>query len=266
MKPINNILVPTDFSKGATSALKYAIKLAQAAEAQLFILHNRPSPKLVPADTYALTNDSFGTHSTVTYQEEQEAALALHLSGQSVAYELIFADDRLEQAARRTIDRQAIDLVVVGAAGYEAGHLEFCPDCPLIVVPENTTFTKGGRIVVATDYLRIPHADTFQILVTLANVLHTRLDVLHITCEDPELTPRRLITADMIDRLLRHTYHSYLHLESNRICDGLEAYQGRYGKEATMIAIMTHHHRRGEYWTGKYLSGNAIKDQPIFIY
>ena len=265
MKPISNLLVPTDFSKGATSALKYAIKLAQATEAQLFILHNRPSPKSVPADTYALTDDSFGTHSLETYQEEQEAALALHLSGQSVAYELIFADGRLEQAARRMIDRQAIDLVV-GAAGYEAGHLKCCPDCPLIVVPENATFTQGGRIVVATDYLHLPHADTFQILVTLANVLHTRLDVLHITSEAPEFTPRRLITADMIDRLLRHTYHSYLHLESNRICDGLEAYQSRYGKEATMIAIMTHHHRRGEYWTGKCLSGNASKNQPVFVY
>ena len=45
MQELRNILVPTDFSRGATNALVYAINLAEQIDAHLFIAHIQDDEK-----------------------------------------------------------------------------------------------------------------------------------------------------------------------------------------------------------------------------
>ena len=269
MKPIDRILVLTDFSEGATPQVEYAIGLAKAAQARLFLLPTGRASDPESAD-FSLAG-AFANGTSVAYppaiiRERQAPILALYLTGRAVAYEFILADNRLEVAIRRAINQQAIDLVVVGAEEHATGQVGYPLHCPLIVVPESVTFSKGGRIVVATDYHRVPHTDTFQILVTLANALRTRVDVRHVTPADPELAPQRLITADMIDRLLRHTHHSYYHVESEDVFNGLRAYPDQHQPEATMIAVMSCDHSRGKHGTRSLSKDIFFESQPVFIF
>ena len=55
MKTIKKILAPTDFSDRATRALKYAISLAHATEAKLFILHAYRMPSGATGTPYPMT-------------------------------------------------------------------------------------------------------------------------------------------------------------------------------------------------------------------
>ena len=273
MKPINKILVPTDFSKGVTSAAAYAIALAKAADARLFLYNTEQTPESATAGFYT-ANRAF-SHADYPFafaREAQVAALMPYLIDQPVAYKVVLDDDRLESAIRRTIDRESIDLVIVAQGKDDPSHSPWGSAVanlgrsltPLIIVPENITFGKVNRILLATDYSRIRHVDTFQILVTLANVLRARIDVLHITPETREHISGKSVVEDTIERLLSHAHHTYHHCKSNNLLASWQMYPDMYNKEVNMVAVMPNERNFWESTTAQdmlYETG-----RPIFVY
>ncbi len=65
MKPIDRILVLTDFSEGATPQVEYAISLAKAAEARLFLLHTGLAS--VPESAGSYVTGAFANGTSVAY-------------------------------------------------------------------------------------------------------------------------------------------------------------------------------------------------------
>ena len=280
MRPINRILVPIDFSDGATRALEYAIDLAEAAEARLFVLHAYRTLPPVTTHSYAVAT-AYGKASAdypliERAAEEQWEELMRCLNHKPIQYELIPVGNLPEKAIQQTVDQWAIDLVVMDSRhgigeqwlGNTITYLMHHTACPLIIVPKDATFTKVNRILLVTDYPRIKHANTFQILVTLANVLRTRIEVLHITPKDPEFTSQRLVVEDLIDRLLRHAHHSYYHLENEDILDGLRMYQDTYQEEVGMIAMMPYDDNLWKHIAGSSTSENILFQtvRPVFVF
>ena len=282
MKPIQKILIPTDFSDGATRALQYAIHLAEAAQAKLYVLHAYRVPNPVHMSPYPVAG-AYGGDTLVDYHQiEQEveddfkALVHDHLCNQHVEYELISVCDMPEEAIERTVNDQEIDLVVMGTrgggvidklVGSTTTHVMRRVACPLIAVPENAVFTKVDHILLATDYERIKRADTFQILVTLANIFRAQIDILHVTPKYSKLTQENRAAGDMIDRLLRHARHSYCHEENDDVLEGLRTYLDEHDKEVGMLAMIPRDHN---LWD-RIARGSVTKsmlfttDRPVFV-
>ena len=278
MQPINRILVPTDFSDRATRALKYAVHLAQAAEAHLFILHAYQLPVATvvgyyPVSTAAPINPQ-QIHDEV--HETLETLAQDHLSDRCLPYKLLSMCDLPEAAIEKTVDEHDIDLIVMGMRGGGAVNklvgstttrVMRQVTCPLIAVPENAVFTQVKHILLATDYQRVKHADTFQILVTLANVFRAQIDVLHITAQHAKLTPENLSAGSMIDRLLRHARHTYCHVENDDIFRGLRAYLREREEEIGMLAMVPRNHNLWERIARGSMTRNMLfeADRPVFV-
>ncbi len=282
MKPIQKILVPTDFSGQATRALEYAIHLAEAAQAELFILHAYRVPNPVYMSPYPVAG-AYGGDTIVDYQQiKQDAEDSLnalvrdHLSSSSVKYELISVQDMPEEAIEEVVDDKNIDLIVMGTrgggvidklVGSTTTHVMRQVACPIIAVPENAVFAKVDHILLATDYERVKHVDTFQILVTLANIFRAEINLLHITPKFTNLTKEDLAAGEMIDRLLRHARHSYHHEENNDVLEGLRNYLRQHDEEVGMIAMIPRDHN---LWD-RIARGSVTKsilfetDRPVFV-
>lgn len=125
MIPIKRILVPTDFSEPAASALKWATTLAKEFEGQVYLLHVVPEPYAYPWGTELSTmplND-------ILEQSEQSAEERMH----QLAAETGLPLDRVVTRALigtpvdqilSTIAENKIDLVILGTHGRGmVGHL-----------------------------------------------------------------------------------------------------------------------------------------------
>ncbi len=287
MKPIQKILVPTDFSDGATRALEYAIHLVQAAEreaapAKLFILHAYRVPNPVYMSPYPVAG-AYGGDTLVDYkqikQEVEDSFNALvhnHLGDRPVKYELISVCDMPEEAIEETVNERDIDLIVMGTrgggvidklVGSTTTHVMRRVECPLIAVPKNVVFSNIDRILLATDYERIKHADTFQILVTLANIFRAQIDILHVTPKYTKLTQENLTAGDMIDRLLRHVHHTYCHEENDDVLEGLRTYLDEHDEEVGMVAMIPRDHNLWDRITRGSVTKSMLftTDRPVFV-
>ena len=118
MIPIKRILVPTDFSEPAESALKWATTLAREFDADIYLLHVVPEPY-----TYPLGGElSAMPLGDILTQAEQSASERLH----ELAAETQLPPNRVvirsaigspvEQIVE-TIAGERIDLVVLGTHG-----------------------------------------------------------------------------------------------------------------------------------------------------
>ena len=288
MKPIQKILVPTDFSDGATRALEYAVHLAQATEreaapAKLFILHAYRVPNPVHLSPYPVAG-AYGGDTLVDYkqikQEVEDDFKALvhdHLLNKHVAYELISVFDMPEEAIEETVNDKEIDLIVMGTrgggvidklVGSTTTHVMRRVACPLIAVPENAIFARVDHILLATDYEHIQHANTFQILVTLANIFRAEINVLHVTAKYTKLTQEKLAVGDMLDRMLRHAHHSYCHQENDDILEGLRAYLREHDQEVGMLAMIPRNHNLWDRITRGSITKDMLfeADRPVFVF
>ncbi len=113
------ILVPTDASEYSRRALKAAIEMAQAMQAEVVLLHVNYTPQAYWGYTI-----SYGI--TVTQEQiEQNGELALEATLMGIDYSQVVLHKRMESGHPVTvileqIKKEAIDLVVMGSHGYGA--------------------------------------------------------------------------------------------------------------------------------------------------
>jgi len=113
------ILVPTDASEYSRRALKAAVEMAQAMQAEVVLLHVSYTPQAYWGYTI-----SYGI--TVTQEQiDQNGELALEATLTGIDCSQIVLSKRMESGHPVTIilehiKKEAIDLVVMGSHGYGA--------------------------------------------------------------------------------------------------------------------------------------------------
>ena len=280
MKPIQKILAATDFSNRSTRALKYAIALAQATEAKLYILHAYRVPAVATGTPYpmaGLYTDTLTINQQVEKEVEQsfEEIKLLHLKGHPIRYEFISSCAFPEEAIEEAIPEKAIDLVVMGNRGDSSfekllgsttTHMMRRTTCPILAIPENTVYAKVDHMLFATDYEQVNRADNFQALLGLARLFRAQIDVLHITSAQKKLSQEKLAIGEGLERIL-HTPHQYHHADSDDVLEGLQMFLKQHD-DVGMVAVMPRDHSLWERLTHSSISKEIIfdADRPVLIF
>ncbi|HYL85690.1 MAG TPA: universal stress protein [Candidatus Angelobacter sp.] len=111
------ILVATDFSPASNNAFAYAVSLARCYDSRILLAH------VIALDAYPLAAPEVTTHLVETQRRAAEAKIQEVLfSGQlqDVPQDTLIVEGPLWPAIQRLIEKQAIDLVVVGTHGIGA--------------------------------------------------------------------------------------------------------------------------------------------------
>ncbi|WKN43669.1 universal stress protein [Tunicatimonas pelagia] len=270
MKPIKHILAPTDFSNRATRALKYAISLAQATEAKLFILNAYPMTGVyldIMASQEQVVNE---------VQERFQEIERVHLKDNKITYEFLDSGAFPEDAIEEAIKEQEIDLVVMGnrgdsnfekLLGSTTFHLMTRTSCPILAIPENAVFSKVDSILFATDYQKIDRPKTFQGLISLADAFHAKIDVLHVSKSDGKLENNKLTVGDSLERALHSVRHSYHYQPGENVLEGLRAYLERHS-EVGILAMMPRDHTIWERLTRGSITKQVVfeTDRPVLVF
>ena len=190
-----NILVPTDFSVNALSALNYALKLYANQQCTFYVLHS----------TYiseALTRAFSAAYSDENQNKVVEKNLAELVAKTEVAnananheFKSLLSPAELQIAVKRTVKAHNIDMVVMGTRGttdaveYVMGSntikvIRKIGDCPVLVLPEGFAFVEPEQITFPTDFNRNYDIKELQSLKDLADLYHSKIRIVHINVDN----------------------------------------------------------------------------------
>ncbi len=184
-------LVPTDFSKNADHAVRYASVLANAVTAELLLIHVNIPPvtrgniaeALLAKEIDRLTN---------------EASVKLSEISGSMAEEFDISCEYIIRMGNPVVEiiheakNNAIDLIVMGTAGASGldkflfgsntvSVIDSAP-CPVLAVPIEAHIAPPRKITFATNY-QDNDIETMRGLVKLVSGLHPEITILHIAGE-----------------------------------------------------------------------------------
>ncbi|HUL16382.1 MAG TPA: universal stress protein [Terriglobales bacterium] len=163
---ISNILALTDFSKDSERALDYALALARAYDARIYLTH------VITPDPFAYAEPGYAE---ITYEKVKQAAEQgigdILISGKlrGLAHEVLLEEGNLWQVIQQLIRKHEIDLVVAGThgrgemkkmlLGSVAEEIFRQASCPVLtvgpaIVAEAAKGTEFKNILFATNFGR----------------------------------------------------------------------------------------------------------------
>ena len=203
---MKNILVPVGASETATATLQYAIDLAKTFDAYVYVIS--VFKELSKVGNFTKVN--------AILREESETHLktlidAVDKKGVPVIAHPIKGD--MLETITRFNKHVPVDLMVLAPQnntirdevylGKTTGKLLKQTNIPILIVPEDITFTPPQKILMAFKNGTFKQKKTLEPLQAIQNAFSTDIDVLHV--ETPDTTDEML----KVSSKLKSISHSY---------------------------------------------------------
>ncbi|MFK7969455.1 MAG: universal stress protein [Bacteroidia bacterium] len=188
---LNRILVPTDFSPCASYAGDLAIAIAAQAKSSVHFFHSAQAHPFWDELSEQERNQFPETFAEMHQMERRFSEVLEAHKGKGVGMETSYSAGNLLQTVRKLIDKEAIDLMVMGSHGASglqeivfgsnAQRLVRHAHCPVMVIKDEVP-SSFSRIVFASDFgeAAIP---AFDWMVKFAKLFDAELMLLHIMPE-----------------------------------------------------------------------------------
>jgi nucleotide-binding universal stress UspA family protein len=252
MEPLfKTILVPTDFSESATSAVHYAAQIAKKTRAKLVLLHAFYVPDLVTDVTFMMPSAS---DLEVTYKNTLKHLKAeIHSTyGKEITVDMITVKGGPVEEIGLYMKDHRVDLLVMGMKG--ASYLDerlfgsavtkmiHQSTCPVIVVDKDVLFQPITKIVFACDYARVQHLnDQLEPLVKLADLFKAHVLILNVTPHEHSVPSiDEAIAGVHLDHALANVAHTFHQIESENIVEGITAFADN--RKADLVVMMPRNH------------------------
>lgn len=189
---MKKILVPTDFSKGADNAIKFAMALAKKEKAKIVLVHAFDISKIIP---YTFT-PSLMIEKDIKANEQKTniklRAVCFMIRESKIECEYFNKIGPAVSVILETIKESKPDLVIMGTKGASgikemlmgsqtASVIEKAK-CPVIAVPANAIFKGIKKIMYATDYNK-NDIMALKEVVEIATLFNAKITVLHVSDE-----------------------------------------------------------------------------------
>lgn len=196
---MKHILVPTDFSDNAFSALTYATHLFEDEACTFFILNSFESQvsqltsRVDIARTKGIVEELYN-ETDVKCEEVISKIKALH-DNPKHTYRVISTSLSLFRAVNTLIEKEGVEFAVIGSKGKTAAEdilmgsnalkmIEKIKGAALLVIPENIEFTPINHIAFATGFKRNLHKNELDPLLSLAHTFNSSVSIVHMQQQD----------------------------------------------------------------------------------
>lgn len=250
---MKNILIPTDFSKNAWNAIAYAMEFFKERRCTFYFLHTY-TPSFYRMD-YILGGPSFsaipdkGLDISQAGLEKTVADVKARYENPKHTYEMVSAFNILTDEINELSEDKDIDLVVMGTQGATGAKEIFLGSnavyvirkakVPVLVVPKGFSYRPVGKILFPTDYWSRYKETELALLVSVAKLHESLVQVLHVQEEFP-LTEEQLENKDMLERSLKQLSHRMEELQGAYMPDAVIDYADQI--QADMVVMMNRKH------------------------
>ena len=218
-----NILLPTDFSDNAWSAIVYALKLFVDKKCTFYFLN---SYKLESSRMSSLSNKLAEVMKENAYKDLKELKrLARIYDANSIhEFKTLLSTDSIQKAIEGAVQTYNIDFVVMGTKGAtKAKELLFGSNtvkiikslkhCPVIAIPNEYEFEEPKQIAFSTGLVRLYNDAQLQPLKEIAGLYHSKIRVITVFQEDKEFDEIQLQHKLALTEQLKSFEYSYHKIE-----------------------------------------------------
>lgn len=211
------ILLPTDFSDNAWSAAVYAFKLYEDEVCTFHFLH---SSRMKVSSMSNMSNRLIRVMAENAMKELAELKEMAEKTDTNAnhKFEIILSTNDLHDAIETVIEKNKIDLVVMGTKGAtKATDIIFgsntvnvikkVKSCPVLAIPDEFNFLKPEQIAFPTDFNRI-YGDELLPLKRLAELHNSKIRIVHINKED-DISESQSYNLDQLKLSLEDYEHSF---------------------------------------------------------
>lgn len=262
------ILLPTDFSKNALNAIRYALDLYKDQSCDFYFL-NTYQVNGYSIDTFMVPEPGERAFEAAKLKsqngfEKLMQILNLNNNNPKHVYHNISTFNSLLQAIKRTIAKHDIDIVIMGTKGMTGADsiifgtntvdaMEKVTECPVMAIPENVRFTAPKEIVFPTDYKTNFKRKELNYLLEIALYHKAAIRVLHIE-KAFQLSLDQKSNKELLESILEGTEHSFHTLKDLKVQSGISAFID--SRESDMIAFINRKHN----FFGSMLTRPLVKE------
>ena len=228
---MKKILLPTDFSKNATNAIKYAVDLYKNEECEFYIL-NAFYTLGFATDTMLVPEIGEIAYKSGKKNSEEELSNALkEIQKNNISRHRFFKVSKfnsLLNSIQETVEKENIDLIIMGTQGATNAVDKFLGSntvmvmenvryCPVMAIPSEVKFTKPKEIVFPTSYNTHYKRRELKQLIEISSLTNSAIRILHIENEiDKELNKTQHNNKELLEEYfegLNYSFHVIYQVE-----------------------------------------------------
>jgi len=235
---MNNILLPTDFSKNSWNAITYALGFFNNATCNFYLHHVTEISNYVGGEA---PMSSGGTVVEKIVLKKPKVELKKLIDKIKKTYPNakhnfipISSYDYFISAIRDQIEEKNIDLIVMGTKGASGikkaiigtntGDLITKVKCPVLVVPKRAVFKVPQEIAFPTDYNLFYQTKILSSISEVAKKYDAAIRVLHIAKKDESLTAFQEENKEYLNDFFADEKHSFHKVTNKKIEAGVECF------------------------------------------
>ena len=192
---MRKILIPTDFSENALNALKYATDLFKYEVSEFYIMHAYQND--VYSDEVLLSRETLGEVKTIVSNTSVEKLENIKKKIVGISpnprhtFNIVSANNILLDEADKIVDKQNIDIIVMGTKGktddkkltFGSNTLQVLKyvQCPVLAIPANYKYTQPKHILFPTNYMIPYKRRELKLLCEMISPYRAIVDILYIS-------------------------------------------------------------------------------------
>ncbi|MFX0557914.1 universal stress protein [Maribacter sp. CXY002] len=262
------ILIPTDFSKNALNAIRYAMDLYKKQRCEFYLLN------VFQVDGYSTDSLIIPEPGNTLYESAKKEAeegfaklmdmLKLHPENPNHTFYTNIKYNFLSEAIKDLIAKKDIDLLVMGTKGATGAKgvifgsntvnaMEKIRECPVLAIPEDIRFSPPKEIVFPTNYKASFKRKELHYLTEVAKLHDASIRVLYVS-KNQELNEKQEVNKQLLDDIFEDIKHSFHVITNKDISDGIISFVE--SRDSDMIAFINRKH----FFFGSVFSKPLVKD------
>ncbi|HKR04586.1 MAG TPA: universal stress protein [Bacteroidia bacterium] len=246
---MKTILVPTDFSKNADNACKYAIEIAKETKSKIILMHAYETPVLYTEVPLTMQMDYMVLAKSASV-ELKKYHDKISKTAKGVKIELVLQQGLASARIKEIALEKKVDLIVVGTTGKgalekmimgsNAARIIRKTPCLVLAIPPKAKYEGLKKIVYATDLLNenLNHAKT---LIPFAKIFNSEILFLnvntHLLSGNEEDDLKKIRTK--IKSHVRYPKTSGYVCNDGNVANGINFFLKKH--KADCLAMYTHH-------------------------
>ena len=244
------ILCPTDFSNNAQNAIDYAIELFKDETCEFYILN-----------TYSVEGYALEMSVSRDLEESHKKSIGgLKLTLEQISdsgtnknhkFRKISECGDLIETMKNIVDKQDIDLVVMGTKGATDSRLEIyggqtvlameeIRNCPVLAIPVVTKYKEIKEIVYPTNYRSSIKRRQFQYVVDIAKISNASIAVVNVIKKEVPLDEEQINHQNLLKDYFEGLDYSFHTLKDKNVQKGINSFIQSRGSD--MVAFRNKKH------------------------
>ena len=235
---MKNILLPTDFSENSWNAIKYALEFYKNTPVNFYILNVTLISTYVSGEIPILPSSNI-LETTILKQAKLELTKLLKKikeedSKPNHHFFTISKYDFFIDAVKEQVEEKKIDLIIMGTKGASGfsevvigtntGDLITKIKCPVLIIPENSTFIAPKEIAFPTDFYNFYQPVILNTISDFAEMYNSSVRIVHIAKKDEIATEHQLENKHYLHNYFTEEKHSFNKITNNSIEEGIRCF------------------------------------------